>query len=68
MERLVCPGCRTTYVFSSEANGRTRTCQKCGLVLVAKLATHPEQVQLNDREKVWSDRLLLSVFPEGVIL
>lgn len=68
MNRLYCPACKTTYVFSGEANGRKRLCQRCGSELVNQLPLHPEQIQLNDRERVWSDRLLLSVFPEGVKL
>ncbi len=65
--RLFCPKCRSTYVFSHDPGDRVRKCRSCGIALVAKLKDHQENVQLSDREREWSEKLLLSVYPEGVI-
>jgi hypothetical protein len=65
--RMICPQCRSTYVFSHDPGERVRKCRSCQVPLVFKIDGHLENVQLNPREFAWSERLLLSVYPEGVI-
>jgi len=66
-QRMVCPKCRSTYVFSEDAGNRVRKCRTCGIELASRVDNHAENTQLNQRELEWSEKLLLSVYPEGVI-